>query len=384
MSNKLAEALRKKFGSPKALAEALGVDENLLKVAADKARLKLAQDSKETGMTKPTRLEYLLVTRTARALNPQLAFDAKVDYGPVFAGITTKNFKERKDKIVPALQAIVKGKTILGQDAEMSGVKAMVEKMDHPEGSAPEQSLDESVSGPQHRAMEAAAHGTSNLDIPASVGKEFAEADRGKSFHDELPEFLKGKGMSDDDVSHIMDMLPKRDAMGMPKPMNGGTDAGGEELAQAAERAKAVGDESPEEKEKREREEREKRAAEDKKMGHDEVNAVVKAAIEANTKAIRAAEHGVRQAIVDVKPWVGELSPSLSFDSAEQVHRHVAKMMNIPKADKLHADALLPVIQAQAKPGARPAEKRLAEDSATATEGFSKRYPDAGRITVGA
>lgn len=32
------------------------------------------------------------------------------------------------------------------------------------------------VSGPQYRAMQAAAHGHSTLGIPKSVGKEFAEA----------------------------------------------------------------------------------------------------------------------------------------------------------------------------------------------------------------
>lgn len=39
-----------------------------------------------------------------------------------------------------------------------------------------------SVSEKQHRAMEAAAHGKSTLGIPKSVGKEFAEADKGKKF----------------------------------------------------------------------------------------------------------------------------------------------------------------------------------------------------------
>lgn len=37
-----------------------------------------------------------------------------------------------------------------------------------------------SVSGKQHRAMEAAAHGHSTLDIPAKVGKEFVAADKRK------------------------------------------------------------------------------------------------------------------------------------------------------------------------------------------------------------
>lgn len=333
-------------------------------------------------MSKPTRLEYLLVTRTARALNPQLAFDAKVDYSPVFAGITTKNFAERKTKIVPALAALLKGRTI-AQDAELSGVKSMVEKITHPDGSGPEQSLDESVSGPQHRAMEAAAHGASNLDIPKNVGEEFSEADKGKTFHDALPEFLRGKGMSEDDVSAVMDMLPKRDPL--PEPAIKGADEGGEEARQAAERAKAVGDESPEDKEKREREEREK-AAKDKAMTHDELSKAVKDAVASNTKAIRDAERGVRVALGDVKPWVGELPVSLSFDSAEQVHRHAAKMMKLKGADTLHADALLPVIQAQPKPGARPAERgpRAAEIAQDSADDFSKMFPDAGRIQVGA
>jgi len=41
----------------------------------------------------------------------------------------------------------------------------------------------------QHRAMAAAAHGKSNLGIPAKVGKEFLKADRGKTFKSQ-----KGKG----------------------------------------------------------------------------------------------------------------------------------------------------------------------------------------------
>ena len=38
-----------------------------------------------------------------------------------------------------------------------------------------------SVSGPQHRAMEAAAHGKSTLGIPKKVGQEFVAADAGKA-----------------------------------------------------------------------------------------------------------------------------------------------------------------------------------------------------------
>lgn len=34
----------------------------------------------------------------------------------------------------------------------------------------------------QHNAMEAAAHGKSNLGIPKKVGKDFEKADKGKKF----------------------------------------------------------------------------------------------------------------------------------------------------------------------------------------------------------
>jgi hypothetical protein len=39
-----------------------------------------------------------------------------------------------------------------------------------------------SVSGPQHRAMEAAKHGKSTLGIPQSVGADFVAADKRKKF----------------------------------------------------------------------------------------------------------------------------------------------------------------------------------------------------------
>lgn len=43
-----------------------------------------------------------------------------------------------------------------------------------------------SVSGKQHRAMEAAAHGHSTLGIPKSVGEEFSQADAGHTFNDAM------------------------------------------------------------------------------------------------------------------------------------------------------------------------------------------------------
>jgi len=39
-----------------------------------------------------------------------------------------------------------------------------------------------SKSSAQHNAMAAAAHGRSDLDIPAAVGREFIKADKGRKF----------------------------------------------------------------------------------------------------------------------------------------------------------------------------------------------------------
>ena len=49
-----------------------------------------------------------------------------------------------------------------------------------------------SVSKKQHRAMEAAAHGHSNLGIPKKVAQEYVAADKGKSTKS-LPEKKKGR-----------------------------------------------------------------------------------------------------------------------------------------------------------------------------------------------
>ena len=198
--SKLLDELRKKYPTAKEAIRALGLDENLL------------NDMRKTENTmKPTRLAYAVLMNTARAVNPLLALDAKVDYSPIVAGLTTKNFKERKPQIVKQLGAALKGKLAIDEGVTMGHVAKMLDHIEH-EGmgtkAEPEKSLDESVSEPQHKAMEAAAHGTSNLGIPRDVGKEFAEADKGKTFDEggmgNMKEFLKSKGVGDADIDAAM------------------------------------------------------------------------------------------------------------------------------------------------------------------------------------
>ena len=323
-------------------------------------------DSMESLMSdkKPTRIAAVALRLTARAINPLLAMDGKVELMPLFADLTTKNFKESKTKILSGLKTALKGQTI-AQDVDIEHVAKMLDHVEQRRAGG-EKTADESVSEPQHKAMEAAAHGASNLGIPKSVGEEFSQADKGKTW-DAVPAFLKEKGMSEDDIEHVMGM--------MPKPAT---------------------DEDPEEKKKKEEAEKkatEDKAAADKKAKDEEMkdmvtkdalDATLKAALEArNAKEIRAQERDVRLALDEVRPYVGDLPASLALDSGAAVRRHALKTMGVDGADAVHESALSMILKMQPKAGARPAERErrngMGMDAAAVTD-FNKRFPEAERI----
>ena len=374
---KLRDELSKRFGTPQAVLKALGIDEALLK---------------EQQMAKaPTKFANTALQLTAAVVGPMLAKDQKIDLMPIFAGLTLKNFDKKKIKM--ALDGALKGKLAKDAEPNMGHVASM---LDHIDNMSKPEVADESVSKEQHNAMEAAAHGTSNIGIPKAVGEEFSRADKGKTFDEEgFKNFLKGKGVSDEDIEAACDMLPENDMEG-GKDKDVGLDETAEEKErrEREEKDKKAADEKAEE-EKRaadkkaadEKEEKDRKDAEDRKnmMTKDQVNNYVKAAIEANTKTVRETERGVRRALLDIKPWVGEMAADMAFDSATDVHRAAAKMLGVANADKLHPDALLPVIQAQPKPNSGPrrgAELALAADEAS-DDDFNERFPGIERIQIG-
>jgi hypothetical protein len=114
------------------------------------------------------------------------------------------------------------------------------------------------------------------------------------------------------------------------------------------------------------------------------MDAALSAATEATARRVREAERGIRVALAEVEPWVGRLAPTLALDSAEGVYRHAAKALGVKNADKLHADALFPIIQAQPKPGEqKQASREMARDSSSYGEAV-KLAPGLEHITVGA
>ena len=127
------------------------------------------------------------------------------------------------------------------------------------------------------------------------------------------------------------------------------------------------------------------------KRGRDTVtksamDAALAATREATARQVRETERGIRTALEQVEPWVGRLSTSLALDSATDVYRHAAVALGIRGAKTLHPEALLPVIQAQPKPGDRhtPGPRHeFAADSSSFGEA-AKIAPGIEHIRLGA
>jgi hypothetical protein len=374
VTTKLGAALKAKFGDPKKLLEALGLDESVIDARRTESHMS----------TKPTRLAYAVLMNTARAVNPLLALDAKIDYSPIVAGLTTKNFKARKPEIVKQLGAALKGKLAIDEGVTMGHVGKMLDHIEKEGGGMTKpETLDESVSPEQHSAMEAAAHGHSNLGIPKEVGAEFAKKDAGDKTFDaggmeNLKGFLKSKGISDEDIATGCDMMFKKTV---------GDAAEGEEDKEGREKDQAtVGDETPEEKAAREKKEGEDKAlkdaadkaARDNMVTKDEMNKSISAAV----NAARLTDRQTFAALEDVRPYVGELK-GMTFDSAEKVYSHALKTLGV-KVDGVHPSAFKTILDLQPKPGAKPA--RIAQDAGVGAEvvtDFNKLFPGADRIQVG-
>lgn len=372
---KLKDELRKKYRTPREALLALGLDEKLLDVS------RLAFDGAKHMTKKPTCIEYLAVTRTATALNPLLAMDKKVEYGPIFAGLTTKNVKERKPVILDGLKKALKGKTI-AKDASMEHVAAMLDKLEH----TPEPKFDESVSDPQHKAMEAAAHGSSNLGIPAKVGEEFADADKGKSFSDMLMDWMGGrdaaKPFGEDDIENLKKM--HEDSM----PKNGV----GDETAMEADDEKEDEEEAKKKKEAEDKTAKDEAEAEKKKdagamdarlkgmVTSDQMNQAITAAVKKTQQT--ATEAAEARAFVEV--FVGKLP--MALDTAEKIHRAAAVSMEIEGAETIHASALPTLIKTlgTAKRTAEDTDSnsRMALDSVSAADAYDY-FPEAQRIGNG-
>lgn len=278
---------------------------------------------KEKDM-KTTRFAALLLASTAASVAPLLAMDSAITLPKdVFKNATPKNFKDAKPAILAAVRTAIDGKLRPGiaLDASMAGLAKAIDAFE---------GLEEEVADEK------------DIDVAAQV-KPIEPVAPEKSAYDAEPlkAFLREKGMGEDDIMKACDM--------MPKP------------------ALDADEESDEDKKKRElaaAQDADKKE-EDEMVTKPAMDAAIETAVKATEKRVRETERGIRTAIAEVKPYVGELPASMAFDSGADVLRHALKMLNVEGHATLHADALIPVLKAQKKIGEaiKTADPALAMDA---------------------
>lgn len=265
----------------------------------------------------------LLVSGAVRAyLRPKLATDAKLDLNPLLEGITAKNYKASKAKLVLNITNATKGK--LAQDATLEDVTELLDSLDD----VTDGEVDEDVIATAAEAAGGEPDGSEpsdeDEDKPAAV-----DADGDKIA--ELLEFLKGK-LSDEDLAAAMELVgasaddpadttPVGDGGG--KPMKTGMDA---------------------------------------KM--------ITAQVNRRLMALRRAER-------DVKPLVGELT--IAMDSAAAVYKFAldAEKVDVTGVHPSAYGALVAQVIKGKEGGGRSAAKIALDAAATGAGDFAEMFPNA-------
>lgn len=311
-------------------------------------------DSTENLHMKSTRLGALVLGITAAHIAPMLAMDGALTLPKdLFGGFKVSTFKDQKAKLLSGVKLAVDGKLRKGIAFDENGLAKLLDALEGSAGVAG----DEPIEPKAEKEVEELA---AVKPMPAEPVAEKVEKKPGAFDAEAVKAFCRGKGATDEEMAA---MFPE-----------------------------AANDADPEAEKKRleEEEAKKKQAADAEKdkmkdmVSKPAMDAALKAHGETIAKQVRETERGIRLALDEIKPWVGELpvSATMALDSREAVHRKALTMMNVQGADKLHADALLPVLQAQPKPGARAAEHRgapLALDSAQVND-FTTRFPGSERI----
>jgi uncharacterized protein len=283
---------------------------------------------KENQMAKPTRFGALVLSHVAATLAPKIAMDSSITLpSSLFSGLTTKNFKDQRKPLIDGIRKAVgagKLRKGLALDASMQDLAKAVDAFSGMEG------MDEPMDKPEE--VEAASK-VGPLDLPEPRKKDFppgAESGEKKGFDAEpMKAFLRERGMGEDDIQKVCDMMPAEwqniEPGGPPKDiMAGATD-------------------KDEEKDK-------------DMIDKPAMDAALKAQSDAfakQLKQVRDNERGVRMALAEVQPWVGELPATMAFDSAADVYRQALTMREVDGAKTLHADALLPILKTLPRLGAK-------------------------------
>jgi hypothetical protein len=360
-----------------------------------------------------------LVTRSAlfTYLSPRLAEDGALNFDTLVRGVTSKNYRAKRDAIQQAVTQATRGK--LAQDADIQDLANLLDALSPSVGQADAQVMPNAgppVQGMQQGPAPAMQGGPPPMQTPPNSGPPMA-AQKGEGQDDEksdvvakIKAYLEEEGVSPEILQNLDAFLaeegnPKPD-VGDPSapPPNGGSAppddndqppsgdndmAGFDEDALAGPTAIGGLDEDDMDEEERKRREAEDEVVpnEQKDVTASDSKLVTRAAMDAAIRKAQAdaiqTQKQVREAERFVRPWVGELAMDAAHP--DEVFRAALKAIGVAGADKMHRDALRPVLSAQPRPGSAVqgnGGRRVMATDAKPEGSFHDRFPDAKNITV--
>lgn len=295
-------------------------------------------EEQKMAKTKITRAGAFILGSISAVVAPKLAKDSALDLTPIVSKLKAgEPLKALRPAIMESLKSVK-----LAKDANLDDVTALLDKLEKAE----------KVEGMDDLEPNSAP-------MMATSGNEEEDEEAMDEGGVKAAEFLKGKGLSDDDCKAVMDML-------RPKVAGDEEDDEAKKKAEAEAKAKAEDEDDKEEK------------VDKKAMDAAIAAAVAGAEKNATAKAIKLA-NDIAVAREFVEPWVGKLAPSVAFDSAEAVYGKALEMLKVDTKE-MPAAAFKPVLAAQPKAGEGQRRTTVAMDSATDAKGFSDRWPEASRI----
>lgn len=302
-------------------------------------------------------------------LQPRLAQDAQIDYKSIpFDMVRNGNFGKVRPAIEKAVRRAVRGK--LAQDADIQDLADLLNALSNGNG-APvdyDQEMSPMATAPNAGVPQALSGGT-DAEPEDTVAK--------------IKEFLRGQ-VPDDVLAQLDAFIADNSAgpAGAPPPNGQDRRPVGRNIARDEDKdddeEKADDEVTPYQEEVLKTD-----------TDADRVEALVvkpagdvKSAMDAAITAERKNQKAIREAERFVRPWVGEM-PAMDAAGPEDVYRTALKMCGVANADKMHRDALRPVLEVQPKAGdqIRYTAPSLASDAAP-SQGFFERFPNLRGVRV--
>lgn len=188
-----------------------------------------------------------------------------------------------------------------------------------------------------------------NAALPEGKAKDKAK-DEEPDQKEKLREFLKGK-LSEDDMKACDELLYEED-----------------------DDEQEAMDETEEERKEREAKEGAKDEEDEPKVTKKAMDAAIASAVKTAQENAARTQREIREAEEVVRPYVGKLA--MAHDSASGVYRTALGALGVKGVDKLHPDALKPILLAQPLPGSAPKQERITMDAA-GVNSFHELFPEA-------